>query len=79
MVRALPTLLVTKLTACGRDVASTAGTDVRVDVLLPQGGLESMDVLGSRSVEGETIDFVVSNEVDVGTEGASDAGQLPCL
>ena len=58
------------------DVAASARPDVGVDSSLPEFFLKSSNVLCGRSAEGESRHLVVTNQVDVASQGLGMRCQL---
>lgn len=63
---------VAELAAGGGDVSASRGADVDVDVFAAEEVLKGEDVGVDGALEGEALDFVVADEVDVGAEGFGD-------
>ncbi len=52
---------------------------MRVDPPAPQHTLKRVHILVSRSLERQTLDRVVANQVDVASEGCCYISELPCM
>jgi hypothetical protein len=65
-----------KLAASRCNVPATAGADVRVDALLPQVVVKRTNIRRRGSLERQTLDFVVTNQIHVGANSAGDLGQF---